>query len=100
MILNRLYRKRMKASNIHEAMTWDMKDDMSHITEETTIYVFHKGLRNTDLSKKLIRKAPTTLSTPFQVANKYAMSKEVMRHMTSLVKEKRKTKQKPELGMS
>jgi hypothetical protein len=51
MILNRLDRKRMKASNIHEAMTQDMKDDMSHITEETTIYVFHKGLRNTDLSK-------------------------------------------------
>lgn len=81
-------------------MTCDMKDDMSHITEEITIYVFHKGLRNTDLSKKLIRKALTTLSTLFQVANKYAMSKEVMRHMSSLVKEKGKTKQKQELGMS
>lgn len=71
---------------------------MSHITEEITIYVFHKGLRNTDLSKKLIRKAPTTLSTLFQVADKYAMSKEVMRRMTSLVKEKKENQAEARIG--
>lgn len=37
---------------------------------ETTIYVFRKGLKHRELSQKLVCKAPTTLASLFQNADK------------------------------
>jgi hypothetical protein len=43
-----------------------MKDDISSMLEETTIYVFHEFLRDRELSQKLACKPPTTLYFKFQ----------------------------------
>lgn len=68
----------------------NVKADISSMQGEITIYVFHKALRDWELSQKLIRKAPTTLASLFQVANKYAMSEEVLQHTSSSWKDKEK----------
>lgn len=49
-----------------------MKDDISSMLEETTIYVFHEFLRDRELSQKLACKPPTTLASLFQVSKKYS----------------------------
>lgn len=56
----------------------DVKANALSMFEETTVYVFYKGFRDRELSQKLIWKALTTLSTPFQVVVKYAMNEEVL----------------------
>lgn len=38
--------------------------------EEIAIYVFHKGFKNHELSKKLTRNALATLASLFQIADK------------------------------
>lgn len=61
----------------------NVKADISSMLKETTIYVFYKGLRDQELSQKLVHKTPTTLASLFQVVGKYAMSKEILQHMSS-----------------
>lgn len=58
----------------------DVKADTSSMRDETTIYVFRKGFKGsgTVISQKLTRKAPTTLASLFQIAEKYAMTEEVL----------------------
>lgn len=53
----------------------DVKVDVSSMLEETTIYVFRKGLRDKEFSQKFIQMAAMILSALFQVANKYVMRK-------------------------
>lgn len=72
----------------------NIKVDVSLIHEDTIVYVFCNGFRNKELSQKLIRKALRTLSTVFQVANKYAMSDEVTVHTTPPSKDKGKVEQR------
>lgn len=56
----------------------DVKVDISSMPEKKIICVFHKGLRDRELSQNLVCKAPTTLVSLFQVTNKYAMREEVL----------------------
>lgn len=78
-----------------------MKTDISIMPEETAIYVL-KVLRDWELPQKLVHKALTTLASLFQVTYKYAMSKEVLQHMSSSRKDKKKKEQKvgPEKAMN
>jgi hypothetical protein len=62
----------------------DVKAGTSSMPDETTIYVFRKGLKGsgTVISQKLTRKALTTLASLFQIVDKYAMTEEVLWHMS------------------
>lgn len=73
-----------------------MKVDSSSMPKETAIYIFYKGLRDCELSQKLIHNIMTTLVSIFRVADKYAKSDEVLQHMSLSQKDKEKIEQKGE----
>lgn len=72
----------------------DIKPDISNMCDKTTIYVFYRGLKNHELSEKLMCKASTTLASLFQVVDKYAMGEELLRHMSSYRKEGKRNSRK------
>lgn len=54
-------------------------------------------LKNQELSQKFVHKAPTTLASLFQIADKYNMSEKFLQHMSSSWRDKEKKERKIKL---